>query len=596
MPDNRQRIFSKAILRAAGSEEAMVVEGYALKFGQWTSIGSGRWGFDEQIARGAMSSADLSDVVLNFNHNLSDILARTTAKTLELEADDTGLKIRAELVDTQASRDVYELIRTGHITQMSFAVEIKESVWEIDEEGEERDKRTITAFGRFYDVSAVTFPAYEDTQIEASSEEMAALRAERDAALTERKREMTATIAPVEEIEDRGEVVPAEVSDDTGSATESVDERGERVVVENHIHLDAEVEPTELRDANQPPALAETLADVNESDDSVYDTTGYRNAWLESIRRDDRGACVRRFLATNGEEGEGVLVPTQIVNAIEHEVRRGGSIAALCKHLTVKALLSLPLELSADDAAWHTEGSAAPAEEEVTFGDISLLPKMIKKWIEVTDEMETMAIDAFADYLIGEIADKILTALDAAIISGTPGATGTGGDGKGCIGIVGNEHTAEVALEDIDWQTGDFAVGEVEEVVEGSIVAVMNRKTFYQKLLQIKDTTGQPIAKVITDANGKALRLWDGIPVRFSKALKPWSLAGDGDPVAVIGDFSGYTLNFPNGYAVSIIRNPYIKDIEDRVRYTGKLFAAGNVTRLESFVVVTKVVDPGGEG
>lgn len=154
----------------AKDEEGMMVTGYALKFEKPTQIGSDKWGWIEKISRKAMETAKLNDVILSFNHSFSSVLSRTTNKSLVLSVDDVGLKFEAEIVDTSYGKDVYKLIKEGLINRMSFYVEVLKSEWKIDEKGKELDQRTITSFGRFYDIAAVTFPAYDDTIISARSD------------------------------------------------------------------------------------------------------------------------------------------------------------------------------------------------------------------------------------------------------------------------------------------------------------------------------------------------------------------------------------------------------------------------------------------
>ena len=162
--------YLDAELRAADDDNGkMIVEGYALKFDKETVIGGSRWGWREKIARTALDGAKLDDVVFNFNHSLDNLLARTTNRSLALIQDFEGLKIQSEIVDTAIGRDVYKMIKDGLINRMSFAAIVKTSVWTIAETDDEMDLREITAIERLFDVSAVTFPAYEDTAIAARS-------------------------------------------------------------------------------------------------------------------------------------------------------------------------------------------------------------------------------------------------------------------------------------------------------------------------------------------------------------------------------------------------------------------------------------------
>ena len=156
----------EAEMRAAADGD-MKVEGYALKFDKETMIGSSYWGWMESIAKTACDGADLSDVVFDFNHEFDNLLARTRNGSLTLKADDVGLKTVARITDTAIGRDVYAMIKDGLITKMSFWAVVRKSQWTFVEDGSEgMDSRVITEFGKFYDVAAVTFPAYEDTEIE----------------------------------------------------------------------------------------------------------------------------------------------------------------------------------------------------------------------------------------------------------------------------------------------------------------------------------------------------------------------------------------------------------------------------------------------
>lgn len=158
-------------MRAVDHEDGtMEAEGYALKFDKETQIGSGHWAYIEKIDKISMTTADTKDVIFDFNHSWDYLLARTINGSLTLEVDDIGLKMRATFVDTAQGKDVYKMIKEGLINRMSFAAEVKRSEWQVDENGIEMDRRTITEFGRFFDVSAVTFPAYDDTIIATRSD------------------------------------------------------------------------------------------------------------------------------------------------------------------------------------------------------------------------------------------------------------------------------------------------------------------------------------------------------------------------------------------------------------------------------------------
>ena len=135
------------------------VEGVAAVFDREADLG---W-FTERIDRHAFDHTDMSDVVLNFNHDNSLLLAGTRNGSLQLQVTDEGLLQKASIIDTTQGRDVMKLVRSGLISSMSFAFTIADGgeIWETRSDG--REYRTITDIDRVYDVSLVVFPAYPQT-------------------------------------------------------------------------------------------------------------------------------------------------------------------------------------------------------------------------------------------------------------------------------------------------------------------------------------------------------------------------------------------------------------------------------------------------
>ena len=149
------------------TEGKMTLEGYAIVFNQETLIGDEDYGFVEEIDRHALENTLMKDVPMKYNHMDSFlIIARTKNKSLTLSVDNNGLKVHAELLDTQSNQDIYKMVRSGLLDKMSFAFTVEEQSW--NKEGR-IPKRTITKIGRLYDVSVVDTPAYDSTSIYARS-------------------------------------------------------------------------------------------------------------------------------------------------------------------------------------------------------------------------------------------------------------------------------------------------------------------------------------------------------------------------------------------------------------------------------------------
>ena len=142
-------------------KETRKMEGHAAVFHEVTDIGGY---FREQIAPGAFSkSIEKDDVRALFNHDPNYVLGRNKAGTLEMIEDEKGLRVSITPPDTQYARDLAVSIERGDINQMSFAFQVLEEEWRSGENGD-LDTRTIKS-AKLYDVSPVTYPAYEGTDI-----------------------------------------------------------------------------------------------------------------------------------------------------------------------------------------------------------------------------------------------------------------------------------------------------------------------------------------------------------------------------------------------------------------------------------------------
>lgn len=159
-------------LRSDG-ENDLIVEGYATTFdAPYELYNYGDYIVREQVDRHAFDNCDMTDVIFQYDH-IGRVMARTRNRTLELSCDDHGLKIRAHLGGTEAGRQLYEEIKGGYTDRMSFRFRVGKSRREVVEEDHEHNVttvlRTIDSITKLYDVSAVSIPANEATDISARS-------------------------------------------------------------------------------------------------------------------------------------------------------------------------------------------------------------------------------------------------------------------------------------------------------------------------------------------------------------------------------------------------------------------------------------------
>ena len=162
------RSFDFDINATESEERGKYIEGRAIVYNQRANLG---W-YDEIIASDALKDTDLRDVRLLINHNTDMIpLARSrnnnANSTMQLTVDENGMGIRANLdVENNAdAKALYSAIDRGDISQMSFMFVVDKDSW--DDIDSDHPTRTITGIKRVLEVSAVIFPAYSQTSLQA---------------------------------------------------------------------------------------------------------------------------------------------------------------------------------------------------------------------------------------------------------------------------------------------------------------------------------------------------------------------------------------------------------------------------------------------
>lgn len=165
--DREYRNMTMEVREASEDNGKMLVRGYATVFDEPYELW--RYGgtvFKEVIKRGAFDETDMSDVIFQYNHE-GRVFARTSNNTLDLKQDDKGLLIEADLSGTEMGRQLYQEIRDGYTTKMSFGFTVGKinRATEETEEGAEILTREILSIRKLYDVSAVSIPANDATEI-----------------------------------------------------------------------------------------------------------------------------------------------------------------------------------------------------------------------------------------------------------------------------------------------------------------------------------------------------------------------------------------------------------------------------------------------
>jgi len=159
LPNKETRTFTLENVEVREEDGKSIVVGYGSVF---NSLSNNLGGFRELISPKAFDGRLEDDVRFLFNHDANYIMGRTISGTLKLRTDEKGLRYEVDLPDTQAGRDLKVSMQRGDVTQSSFAFTVEEDSWEKTTDG---TIRTIDKVSRLYDVSAVTYPAYEDATV-----------------------------------------------------------------------------------------------------------------------------------------------------------------------------------------------------------------------------------------------------------------------------------------------------------------------------------------------------------------------------------------------------------------------------------------------
>jgi HK97 family phage prohead protease len=171
------------------------VEGYAARFEPYVLYNDADGPVYERFEPGCFADADMSDIILQYDHS-GKVMARTGNGSLIVEVDERGLFAAADLSRTEAARDLYSEIKAGMVTKMSWRFALGDCYYD-------KDTRTIVhkTVKKVYDVSAVSIPANDNTEINARSwaDGVIGAAARSEAELDERRRKLRLKIKLLQE-------------------------------------------------------------------------------------------------------------------------------------------------------------------------------------------------------------------------------------------------------------------------------------------------------------------------------------------------------------------------------------------------------------
>lgn len=330
----------------------------------------------------------------------------------------------------------------------------------------------------------------------------------------------------------------------------------------------------ELRDAiaknevHVEPAKIEIPQEERKMEEKeIRNSKAYLKAFRNYVMTSDDTEC-RSLLTTNVAGGQ-IVVPDVVDRAIRTAWEKN-EIMSLVKKVNIKGNIKIGFEISATGAVIHTEGAAAPAEETIVLGIVSIVPQTFKKWITFSDEVLDMDDGSFLEYIYSEITYQIVKKAADELIA-TILACGT---------VSTNTPTTNVAVPKI-------ATTQITMALVASAIAQLSDQATNNVIVMNKLTYAN--FKEVAYANGYAADPFEGLPVKFSSKLTSFDAATTGVPFMIVGDFgNGALANMPIGDSVKFTYDDKSLAEKDLVKLVGREPIGIGVVAEKSFVTVTK--------
>ncbi len=321
------------------------------------------------------------------------------------------------------------------------------------------------------------------------------------------------------------------------------------------------------RIANDGNANVISRMSAPESNDGIEirNTQKYMEAYARGILTKDFSEC-RALLSMNAEEGGQVAVPDYVEDRIRTAWERE-TLMSRVNRTFLPGNYVVGFEISGDEAQIHLEGDPAIEEEDLTLGVVTLVPKTVKKWVSVSDEVYNLRGQALIDYVYDELAYRIVKKAAQIAIQAILAMPQTS-----------NATQPAVASLTMALQADTIVMAEAELTSEAlDIVAIMNRKT-RAALKALQATSGTNVGDV-----------FDGLDVIYTDHLPAYATATSGQAYMIVGDpADGLAANFPNGDEIKYVFDEITGAQADLVKITGKQFASIGVVAPLRFAKVLK--------
>ena len=371
----------------------------------------------------------------------------------------------------------------------------------------------------------------------------------------------------IEQIEERKSAIVAEI-DGEGADLNALEEEMRSLNAEIEERKAAEAKKAEIRSAVAAGEIGEVIKKVEEekrdmrTNEEVRASKEYVDAFARYLVNENDTEV--RSLLTENVDGGSVPVPA-IVDEIIRTAWDKNDILSRVRKTNIRGNLKVAFERVATAASVHTEGAAAPSEETLKLGIVTMVPANIKKWIHVSDEAIATGGETLVRYVYDELVYQIIKKLTDDVVTDIKNASTSATSVAACVAQI----TTAPSVTAVATAFANLSDEATDPVV------IMNKLTY-------------AAFKSAAAAANFAMDPFEGLPVLFNNSLPAYSAASDNAVYAIVGDLKGAQVNYPEGEGVKLIYDDKSEAEKDLVKIVGRQYAAHALTACGRFCNIKK--------
>lgn len=371
----------------------------------------------------------------------------------------------------------------------------------------------------------------------------------------------------IEQIEERKAAIGVEIEGEDADLN-ALEEEVRSLNAELEARKEAEAKKVEIRKAVATGEVGEVVKKIEEerkdmrTNEEVRASKEYVDAFARYLVSENDAEV--RSLLTESVDGGSVPVPAMVDDIIRTAWEKNDILSRTTRR-EIRGNLKVAFERVASAAGVHTEGAAAPDEETLKLGIVTMVPANIKKWIRVSDEAIAMGGAALVQYVYDELTYRIVKKLSDLVVNDIKTASTSATSVAACVAEITSAPTV-TAIATAYANLSDEATDPV---------IIMNKLT-YANFVAAQASANYSIDPFM------------GLPVLFNNSLPAYSTASSNAVYAIVGDLKGETVNYPEGDGVALKYDDVSEAEKDLVKIVGRQYAAHALTACGRFTNIKK--------